>query len=74
MVLSIWGVFRTLFRWGENTDDEPDEESDEGRFVPSPLDLSVRIAHGGPDDEIVRELSKIDEQARELENSDSRTK
>jgi hypothetical protein len=69
MSLSIWEVFQTLFRWDESTDEEPSEEADERRFVPSPLDLSVRVAHGGSDDTIVRELSKVDEQARELENT-----
>ena len=65
---SIWDVFRALSRWGEKTE-VSSEETDERRFVPSPLDLSVRIGHGGADDDVVRELSKIDEQARELEDS-----
>ncbi|MDG5777429.1 hypothetical protein VB773_21795 [Haloarculaceae archaeon H-GB2-1] len=65
MSLNIWEVFQTLFRW----DEEPSEEADEARFIPSPLDLSVRVAHGGSDDTVVRELSKIDEQARELEKT-----
>ena len=72
MALSIWEVFRALFRLGENADEESDEETDEGRFIPSPLDLSVRIGHGGSDDHVVRELTKIDEQARELEDSQRR--
>lgn len=65
MTLRIWDVFLTLFR----RDEDLGEEDDEGRFVPSPLDLSVRVSHGGPDDEIVRELANIDEQAHELEES-----
>ena len=69
MSLSIWEVFQTLFRWGENTDKGPSKEADDGRFIPSPLDLSVRVAHGGSDDTVVRELSKIDEQAHELDNT-----
>ena len=69
MGLNIWEVFQTLFRWDESTDEETSEEADEGRFIPSPLDLSVRVAHGGSDDAVVRELSKIDEQARELEKT-----
>lgn len=72
MALSIWEMFQTLFRWGKKTDEDPKEEEDEGRFVPSPLDLSVRIAHGGSDDNVERELSKIDEQARDLEESQRR--
>ena len=58
-----------MFRGDGSTDEEPREEADEGRFIPSPLDLSIRVAHGGSDDTVVRELSKIDEQARELENT-----
>ena len=69
MSLSIWEVFQTLFRWSENTDEEPGEEANDGRFISSPLDLSVRVAHGGSDDTVVRELSKIDEQACELDNT-----
>jgi len=69
MSLSILGVFRVLFRWSEGADEEPSEEANVGRFVPSPLDRSVRVAHGGSDDTIVRELSKVDEKARELENT-----
>ncbi|WP_224270382.1 hypothetical protein [Haloprofundus salinisoli] len=63
MVRSLWEVFLALVgRGGENS-----EEDENARFVPSPLDLSVRTAHGGNDDEVVRELSKIDEQAKEIE-------
>ena len=69
MSLSIWEAFQTLLRRGESADEEPSEEADESRFVPSPLDRSVRVAHGGSDDTVVRELSKVDEQARELENT-----
>jgi hypothetical protein len=69
MGLSIWEVFQALFRRGESTDGEPSEEADDGRFVPSPLDLSVRVAHGGSDDTVVRELSEIDERAHELERT-----
>jgi len=62
MPSSIWELFATLFGGDEKTGDD-----DDTRFVPSPLDLSVRAAHGGGDDEAVRELSKINEQAQELE-------
>lgn len=68
MSLSIWEVFQRLVRWQGSTDEEPSEEADSG-FVASPLDLSVRIGHGGQDDDVVRELSKIEEQARELEEN-----
>ena len=43
-------------------------EADDGsRFVPSPLDRSVRKGHGGGDDEAARELTRVDERARRLE-------
>lgn len=67
MVLSVWEVFLNLFRGGKEPDEEPDEEDEDGRFVPSPLDLSVRVGHGGTDGQRVRELSKINEQARKIE-------
>jgi hypothetical protein len=68
MVQSVWEVFLALFGRGEGTDEDSDEEDDGGRFVPSPLDLSVRIGHGGSDSQQVRELSKVSERARELED------
>jgi hypothetical protein len=64
---SVWEVFLALFRGGEETEAESDDGEDGGGFVPSPLDLSVRIGHGGSDDERVRELADISEQAREIE-------
>lgn len=67
MALSVWEVFLALFRGGEETEEESGEEEDEGRFVPSLLDLSVRIGHGGSDSQRVRELAKISEQAQEIE-------
>ncbi|WP_224333118.1 hypothetical protein [Haloprofundus halobius] len=66
MVRSLWEAFLALVGRGDDGDDG--DEADESRFVPSPLDLSVRTAHGGRDDEVVRELSKIGEQAREIED------
>jgi hypothetical protein len=63
MLRSLWNVFLTLVG---NADEERETDSD-SRFVPSPLDLSVRVGHGGRDDEVVRELSKVSERARELE-------
>ena len=63
MARSLWEVFLSLFgREEENTDEEVDD-----RFVPSPLDLSVRFSQGGHDNEVERELNNIDEQAHELE-------
>ena len=67
MTLSIWEMFVALFRGGEEVGEESEAEEDESRFVPSPLDLSVRVGHGGTDGERLRELTKISEQAREIE-------
>lgn len=63
MIRSLWKRFVALF---ERTETEEDEES---RFVPSPLDWSVRVGHGGGDDEAVRELSRVNERAQTLEES-----
>lgn len=63
MLRGLWAVFVSRFR-RTSVEDRADGES---RFVPSPLDLSVRVAHGGRDDEVERELSKIEEQARAIE-------
>lgn len=67
MADSIWELYRTLVRWRRAPDGERDDEEASRGFVPSPLDLSVRIGHGGPDDDVVRELSEIEEQARDAE-------
>lgn len=65
MVHGIWESFLTL----SGRDRERDENEEGKLFVPSPLDLSVRVGHGGRDDEVARELSKISKQAREIEES-----
>lgn len=67
MVPSVRKVFLAVFRGGEESEDESDAEEDEGGFAPSPLDLSVRIGHGGSDSQRVRELAKISERADEIE-------
>lgn len=71
MALSVWEVFLDLFKGVENSNEESGnergEEEDDDRFVPSPLDLSVRIGHGGSDSQQVRELAKINKQAEEIE-------
>ena len=64
MAWSLWEVFVALF--GDREDSTEDDEED--RFVPSSLDLSVRVGHGGKDDEGVRELSRIQENAHTLED------
>jgi hypothetical protein len=45
-----------------------DEQGEDTQFAPSKLDRSVRDAHGGGGAEQERELSKLQEQARELED------
>lgn len=62
-------MFISLFERQDN--EREDEEDENNQFVPSPLDLSIRFAHGGPDNEVERELNKINEQARELEEKQS---
>ncbi|MEF8840869.1 MAG: hypothetical protein V5A62_04495 [Haloarculaceae archaeon] len=63
-------MFRRILAWlrGCSGDDEPDTESGErdSRFVPSPLDRSVRYAHGG-NDELDREIADVTDRAREFE-------
>jgi hypothetical protein len=41
-------------------------ESDDTRFVPSPLDASVRDGHGGGGAEVERELDEIPDEAERL--------
>lgn len=65
MARSLWEVSSSLLRRGG----EDDEENEDDRFVPSRLDSSVRVAHGGTDDEVERELNKIEQQAQELEEN-----
>lgn len=48
------------------SDDETEEEKGESQFVPSPLDISVRIAHG-MSTAAESEIGSIKEKARELE-------
>jgi hypothetical protein len=71
-------VFDRLRAWLDGTFGEPTETRDAGddrddsRFVPSPLDRSVRRAHGSGDREADRELGRIGERARELTEADRR--
>jgi hypothetical protein len=43
-------------------------DTDDSRFVPSPLDLSVRNAHGSGEREAAREIQRIQEQAAEFDD------
>lgn len=67
MIRNLWKIFLSLFSRGGG--DNEDTKEDDSRFIPSPLDLSVRSSHGGSDDEIERELNSINEQAREVEQN-----
>lgn len=69
MARSLWEIFISLFERQDGKREDNEDENDQ--FVPSPLDLSIRFAHGGPDNEVERELDKINEQARELEEKQS---
>ena len=46
-------------------DDE--ETADDGGFSPSPLDRSVRHSHGSNEAAVDRELTRIQQQAEEIE-------
>lgn len=65
MIQRLWDRFLALFK----RDTTKTEADDNSRFIPSPLDLSVRIGHGGRADEIDRELKQIQDRARDLEDS-----
>ncbi len=67
MARSLWETFQSLFTRNSDTEEEDDETD---RFVPSPMDLSVRDGHGGGDTEIQRELDDIQQQAADLEDTD----
>ncbi|MFB6293353.1 MAG: hypothetical protein ABEH60_03735 [Halonotius sp.] len=61
MPLTLLQRFRRRFGSG-------DDDSDDSRFVPSPLDLSVRYAHGSGDSEAGREIRRIQEQAEQFDD------
>ena len=52
-------------------DERSDAEGEGGEFVPSPLDRSVRYAHGGNDDG-ERALAEIRERAETIEEPRNR--
>ena len=66
MALSISEIREILF--GSGTESDENEGADAGdAFVPSELDLSVRVGHGGREDELAREIANIQKQAEEIE-------
>lgn len=69
MAQTIWELFLSKFTISEEDAENDDEDESSGRFVPSPMDLSVRIAHGGTDADLQREINKINEQAEKIEES-----
>lgn len=66
MIHSVWEAF--VSRLWRNAD--ADEEDGKSRFVPSPLDVSVRVAHGGHDVGVERELSRISERAAQIDEDE----
>ena len=73
MPATLWRRFRRRFVDDADTDadsdidENTDTDSDESRFVPSPLDMSVRHAHGSTEAAVDRELQRIQQQAEEIE-------
>ena len=62
MVLSILEIREMLFGSGTESDEDAGDA-----FVPSELDLSVRVGHGGREDELAREIANVQKQAEEIE-------
>lgn len=65
-------MFRAVWEWLTarfgSEDGAVDEEAEQSRFIPSPLDISVRFAHGGSSTDVEREIAAIERQARHLED------
>jgi hypothetical protein len=71
MALSISDIHAMFF--GKDEKSELGDETDtDGGFVPSQMDLSVRVGHGGQEDELAREIAKIQKQAEEIEESEQK--
>jgi hypothetical protein len=69
---NIWELFLSKFALSEEASDSDDDEESGSRFVPSPMDLSVRIAHGGSDADLQREINTINQQAKQIEESNDK--
>lgn len=65
-------MFRVVLRWLTrrfgSDEDANDEGTEDTRFIPSELDVSVRYAHGGSNTEVECELANIEDKARRLED------
>jgi hypothetical protein len=66
MALSISDIREILFGSGTESDDHEDGDADKA-FVPSEMDLSVRVGHGGQEDDLAREIAHIQRQAEQIE-------
>jgi hypothetical protein len=64
MILGVRAARRAASGGGDGDADAEEEAT----FVPSPLDWSVRAAHGGSSTERAREPADVSEQARDLES------
>jgi hypothetical protein len=71
MVLSMSEIREILFGDGENSESGDEADTEDG-FVPSEMDLSVRVGHGGQEDELAREIAKIQKQAEQIEESNQK--
>jgi len=54
---------RFVNRFASDEEGEATDSSDEPMFVPSRLDHSIQVSHGGGQDEAAREISDIQKQA-----------
>lgn len=66
MAFSISEIREILFGTGGASETDREEDADDG-FVPSEMDLSVRVGHGGQEDELAREIVDIQNQAEQLD-------
>jgi hypothetical protein len=67
--MNIWELFLSKFSVSQEASENDEEDEGGNRFIPSPMDLSVRIAHGGSDADLQREINKINEQAQKIGES-----
>jgi hypothetical protein len=68
MALSISDIREILFGSGTGSDENEDADaSADDAFVPSEMDLSVRVGHGGQEDDLAREIANIQKRAEEIE-------
>ncbi len=56
-----------LFGNGTGSDENEDADNADDAFVPSEMDLFVRVGHGGQEDDLAREVTNIQKRAEEIE-------